>query len=40
MQITTISDTHGLHHQLQLTGGDLATEEQQKKLENKTVNIP
>lgn len=23
MQITTISDTHGLHHQLQLPGGDL-----------------
>ncbi|SHI53799.1 metallophosphatase domain-containing protein [Flavobacterium haoranii] len=23
MQITTISDTHGLHHQLQLSGGDL-----------------
>lgn len=23
MQITTISDTHGLHHQFQLPGGDL-----------------
>jgi Icc-related predicted phosphoesterase len=23
MQITTISDTHGLHHQLQILGGDL-----------------
>ena len=23
MQINTISDTHGLHHQLQLPGGDL-----------------
>ena len=23
MQITTLSDTHGLHHQLQLPGGDL-----------------
>lgn len=23
MQFTTISDTHGLHHQLQLPGGDL-----------------
>ena len=23
MQITTISDTHGLHHQLKLPGGDL-----------------
>jgi 3',5'-cyclic AMP phosphodiesterase CpdA len=23
MQITTISDTHGLHHQLRLPGGDL-----------------
>ena len=23
MQITSISDTHGLHHQLQLPGGDL-----------------
>ena len=23
MQITTLSDTHGHHHQLQLPGGDL-----------------
>lgn len=23
MQITTISDKHGLHHKLQLPGGDL-----------------